>query len=282
MQVKVVPNQRRSGVGKRPARENRRAWLPQQARFCPVLEDASKSGFLVYPPLHPQESFQVRLTEQNALRLTFYVGDASGMRAPAFAVDMTPSSGTGGIDQTEIVFLEERAGIDAAMVQQLVDALVTNVNGPPGGIGLRGAFDFLTPEGWDTVYTAVLNEPQQPTVPVLTARIETDWYSQPTEFRYLLQRGDVVSASGGAPIGQVLFVPRDEVFLADATAEEQVRYASAQQEYWSERHAKERMTNFGATYSYHYRDMQKAHRDAFGGEGGDVERHEDERDAEEP
>ena len=31
------------------------------------------------------------------------------------------------------------------MVHQLLDALVTNINSPPGGIGIRGAYDVLTP-----------------------------------------------------------------------------------------------------------------------------------------
>jgi hypothetical protein len=247
-------------VGRPPARETRRAWLPQQARFCPVLEDASRSGFLVYPPLHPHESYQVRLTDRNAFLLTFYAGDASGVRAPAFAVEIQPSAGAGGIDQMEIVFLEERGLLTQELVSEMVDALVTNVNGPPGGIGLRGAHDFVTPEGWDTLYLGVLNEPQQPAVPVLAARIETDWYPQPTEFRYVLQRGDAVSVSGDAPVGQVIFVPREPVELVAGTAADAQRFGEAQQRYWEERRAKDRITNFGTTYSHHYRDVQRARR----------------------
>ncbi len=260
MQVKIVPNQLRSGVGKRPARENRRAWLPQQARFCPVLEDASKLGFLVYPPLHDQESFQVRLMDNNALRFTFFVGDEHGMRGAVFALDITPSAGTGGLNQPEIVFMEEKADIDAHLANEMFAALTTNVNGPPGAIGLRGAFDFITPPGWDTVYSGILNEQQRPQVPVLTARVETDWYPQPTEFRYVLERGDVISAIGSAPIGQVLFVPREDVRLGDATDEEREWFATEQRAYWNERAKKEKTTNFGTTYTYHYRDLQKQHR----------------------
>jgi len=260
MRVKIVPGQRRQGAGKRPARENRRAWLPQQARFCPVLEDASKTGYLIYPPLHDNESFQVRYQDNNVFRLTFYVGDDRGMRAPAFVVDIRPSAGTGGLDHTEVVFLEEKTKLTTQMVQQLLDALVTNVNSPPGGIGIRGAFDFITPEGWDTVYTGVVNELQQPAVPVLTARVETDWYPQNTEFRHVLQRGDVVSVAGSSPIGQVFFVPREDVRMEDASEEEREWFSNAQRAYWEERATKERTTNFGATYSYHYRDLQKAHR----------------------
>ena len=260
MRATILPNQRRSGIGKLPAHESRRAWLPQQARFCPVLEDASKSGFLVYPPLHPHESYQVRLTEKNAFLLTFYVAGPGGLRAPAFAVEINASAGTGGIDQPEIVFIEESAPLTEELVMEMVDALVTNVNGPPGGIGLRGAHDFVTAEGWDTVYLGVLNEPQQPTVPVLAARVETDWYPQPTEFRYVLQRGDMVSVSGDAPIGQVLFVPRESVELVAGDDADRARFDEAQEEYWEQRRLKDRTTNFGTTYSHHYRDVQRANR----------------------
>ncbi len=267
MRVKLVAGQRRQGVGKRPARENRRAWLPQQARFCPVLEDASKTGYLVYPPLHDAESYQVRYQDNNVFRLTFYVGDERGMRAPAFVVDIRPSAGTGGLDQTDLVFLEEKTKLTPALVHQLLDGLVTNVNSPPGGIGIRGSYDFITPPGWDTIYTGVVNELQQPSVPVLTARVETDWYAQNTEFRHVLQRGDVVSVAGSSPIGQVFFVPREEVRMEDASAEDLARFVEAQRTYWEARTAKERTTNFGATYSYHYRDLQKAYR----AEGGDAQ-----------
>ncbi|MFN8637915.1 MAG: hypothetical protein U0360_00280 [Dehalococcoidia bacterium] len=260
MQVVVLPNQRRSGIGRLPTRENRRAWLPEQARFCPVLEDASRSGFLVYPPLHPHESYEVRLTRTNSFEITFYVAAPGGVRASAFAVEIQPSAGTGGLDQTEIVFLEERGGLSPALVQEMVDALVTNVNGPPGGIGLRGAHDFVTASGWDTLYFGLLNEPQQPAIPVLTARVETDWYAQATEFRYILQRGDAISVAGDAPIGQVLFVPREPVELRVGGDGDRARFLEAQREYWAARHGKERMTNFGTTYSHHYRDEQRAHR----------------------
>ena len=48
--------------------------------------------------------------------------------------------------------------------------------------------------------------------------------------------------------------------MEDATDEEREWFANTQRAYWEERATKEHTTNFGATYSYHYRDMQKAHR----------------------
>ncbi|MPZ99232.1 MAG: hypothetical protein GEU80_07810 [Dehalococcoidia bacterium] len=261
MKVLLVPNQRRAGVGKPPATENRRAWLPQQARFCPVLEDGSKTGYLVYPPLHDHEGFQVRYLPQNVFRFTFFVEDATGQAHRAFIVDLHPSSGTGGFDEQEVVFLDEQAPLDQAGALAMVDALTTNVNSPPGGVGLRGAFDFLTPEGWDTIFTGVLNEQQRPHLPSLTVRVETDWYPQNTEFRYILQPGDVISAGGSGPIGQVLFVPREAVEVGDAAAADIERFRDAQRAYWEERATKHHTTNFGALYTYHYRDLQKVWRE---------------------
>lgn len=261
MEVLILPNQRRPGIGRVPARENRRTWLPQQARFCPVLEDGSRLGYLVYPPMEPHEAYQIRLMEHGLLRFTFFAdpGGSAGLQT-IFVMDIKPSAGDGGVDAHDVRFIDQGAGLDPDQVRSLVDTFTTNVNAPPGAIGLRGAFDFVTPAGWDTVYTGVLNETQRPTVPVLTARIETDWYPQPTEFRFVLQPGDILSASGQAPIGQVLFVPREPVELREGSAADAVAFTERQREYWTERAAKEQATNFGTTYSYHYRDIQKGHR----------------------
>jgi hypothetical protein len=271
MQVTILPNQRRPGLGRPPAAENRRAWLPQQARFCPVLEDASKSGFLVYPPLDPNESLQIRFLEQNVFRLSFFVEDKTGLSHRVFVVDVQPSGGTGGVDAQDVRFLEPAAGLDDEGALALVDALTTNINTPPGGVGLRGAYDFVTPTGWDTIYTGVLNEQQRPHIPTLTVRIETDWYPQNTEFRYVLQPGEILSATGSAPVGQVLFAPREEVDLTPGSAADLERFRDSQRAYWEERAGKQRITNFGALYTYHYRDLQKARRGALPGDVADTE-----------
>lgn len=261
MDVTVLPNQRRPGVGRMPAPENRRAALPQQARFCPVLEDASRSGFLVYPPLLPEEGLQIRYLEAGLLRVSlFRTPTGTSAPQPVWVMDIGTSGGTGGYDAYDVKFIDSSIGLDASEVQSFSDALLANVNSPQGGIGLRGAYDFVTPEGWDTVYTGILNRTDRPSLPVLTARIETDWYSQPTEFRYVLQPGDILSANGQSPIGQVLFVPRDSVRLREGSADERQAFLDRQQEYWAERSTKERATNFGTLYSYHYRDLQKANR----------------------
>ena len=38
---------------------------------------------------------------------------------------------------------------------------------PEGGISLRGATNFRTPEGWDTIYTSVFNQIERPIAPMM-------------------------------------------------------------------------------------------------------------------
>jgi hypothetical protein len=257
VKVLVLPNQRRPGIGRQPVRENRRAWLPQQARFCPVLEDGSRLGYLVYPPLEDEEVLQARRLREETLRFSFAVTAVDGTAHTRWVIDVTASAGGGGLDAHELQFAEEGLDLDTAQVLAQLDALTVNLNGPPGAVGIRGAFDFVTPEGWDTVYLGVLNELQPPHVPVLAARIETDWYPQPTEFRYALGTGQTVSVAGSAPIGQVFFVPRESADLKEGSAQDAAQFEEREREYWTERAAKERPTNFGTIHSYHYRDVQR-------------------------
>jgi hypothetical protein len=45
-EIKVIADSARAGVGLMPVSQPRRAWLPQHARYCPVLEDGSRMGLL--------------------------------------------------------------------------------------------------------------------------------------------------------------------------------------------------------------------------------------------
>ena len=64
---------------------------------------------------------------------------------------------------------------------------------PPGAIALRGATNFQTPSGWDTVYTPIFNMIERPVAPMLVVRVETDWYAHETVFRYVLQAGEGIT-----------------------------------------------------------------------------------------
>ena len=261
LDVKIVPNQRRPGVGLPPKSEARRAWLPHQSRFCPVLEEGSKIGYLVYPPLEEDEQLQVRYVEEGNYRFTFYKRSK-----PVFTVVTRIAGGFGQTGTDELLQFDESAGLRREAIPQLIDALTVNVGGLTGGVGLRGAYDFWTPDGWDTIYTGVLNDLQRPHIASLTVRVETDWFRQPTEFRYALQVGEGVSAAGFAPIGQVFFVPRDEASLAPASDEERELFTRELNEYWGRKPDLKLTTPYGGVYDHQYRTESRQHEQAHASE----------------
>ena len=103
---------------------------------------------------------------------------------------------------------------------------------PPGGISLRGATNFQTPSGWDTVYTPIFKHDRTACSPMLIVRVETDWFPHETEFRYVLQPGEGIPGSHQMPIGQVVFVPREEVTFRDCTTEEVAEIMKAKEEFF--------------------------------------------------
>jgi hypothetical protein len=222
-----------------------------------VLESGSALGVLVFPPLTEHESFQVRYLHGNTYRFSFFVTNPAGQSDLVFAIGSTPSAGGAGQIADELVFRGEMYDIGDAEMRALKDAVFTNLDTPPGGIGVRGAVDFKTPGGWDTVYMGVTNQPQPPHVPVLTVRVQTDWFAHNTEFRYLLQPGDVLSVSGAAPVGQVFFVPREEVRLTGAGDTEVAAFRAAQQRYWQEKATDTLVAPYGMAYSPHYRKLSR-------------------------
>lgn len=260
IEVTCLPNQRRPRAGRKPVSEGRRPWLPQHARLCPVLESGSAIGCLVYPPLDDNESYQVRYLPGNVFRFSFLINDERGNPDLAFAIQTTPSGGSGGLMADDLVYHDREYGMSEETIKALKDALFVNVDTPPGAVGLRGATDFRTPEGWDTVYTAVFNQPQSPHIPALTVRVQTDWYAHNTEFRFLLQPGEIISATGTAPIGQVFFIPRDTFTLRDGDDQDAARFRESQQQYWEAKAADQQMAPYGGTYSPHYRKTSRTHK----------------------
>jgi len=257
LEVITVPNQRRPRVGRAPTGSTQRPWLPQHARHCPVLEAGSALGLLVFPPLRDNEAFQVRYLQDNSYRFSFYVTDATGQAELIFAVGSKPSAGGGGQLADELIFRSEKHAVGDAEMRALRDALLTNLDTPPGVIGVRGAVDFKTPEGWDTVYTGVTNQTQPPHIPVLTVRVQTDWFAHNSEFRYVLQPGDVLSASGTSPVGQVFFLPREEIKLVAAGDEQVAAFRAAQQTFWEEKAGDTLVAPYGIAYSPRYRKVSR-------------------------
>src|SRR5204862_1293961 len=130
--------------------------------------------------------------------------------------------GSIGLMKEEVAFMIKKPPMSRDMALSIMRALVVpeDMGTPPGAIALRGATNFQTPAGWDTVYTPVFNMIERPIAPMLVVRIETDWYAHETEFRYVLQPGEGITASHSMPVGQVFFVPREDVTFRDCSSDE--------------------------------------------------------------
>jgi hypothetical protein len=102
------------------------------------------------------------------------------------------------------------------------------------------------------VYTPIFNMIERPIAPMLIVRVETDWFPHDTEFRYVLQPGESISASHNMPIGQVLFVPRGEVTLLEATDDEIAGRSTSRQAFFDEKARVRKKTPYGLEYSPHY------------------------------
>ncbi len=254
MEVKLFPNSRRPGLGLKPRREAQRPLLPQHSRHCPVLEAGSAMGFLVFAPLDKQESFLVEFEGDGRYKFTYFLDvPPTGPRA-LFVVTITLPLGSVGPIREDVQFTVAVPPMSAEQARQVARNLIVieDINTPPGAVTLRGATAFQTPEGWDTVYSPVLNMIERPMAPMLVIRVETDWYPHETEFRYVLQPGEGVGGQHHLPIGQVFFVPREEVTLRDGTEAEMESRRNAKIEF-ADRKAEQRVsTPYGMQYSPHY------------------------------
>src|SRR5580765_1062029 len=254
MEVRLFPNSRRPGVGQRPRREGQRPLLPQHARHCPVLEAGSALGFLVYPPLEPNESYHVEFQGDGKYQFTYFLSNPRGKWDAIFSVTTVLPVGTLGMIKEEVAFMSPNPGMtrDDATLAARTFIVPEDMGTPPGALSLRGATNFQTPPGWDTVYMAVSNMIERPTAPALIVRVETDWYAHETEFRYVVQPGEGISATHSMPIGQVFFVPREEVTLRDCTAEEVQALTESAEKFSRDKAAATMTTSYGLSYSPHY------------------------------
>src|SRR4026208_1758990 len=213
MEVRFFPNSRRPGGGLAPRREASRPLLPQHARHCPVLEAGSALGFLVYPPLEAHESFHLEFQGDGRYQLTYFLQNPRGKWEPLFSLTVSLPLGSMGLIKEEITFAVPDPPIsrDAATRVARTFIVPEDLGTPPGALSIRGATNFQTPPGWDTVYTSVINMIERPVAPVLVVRVETDWYAHETEFRYVLQPGEGISAARHLPTGQDFSLPREQI-----------------------------------------------------------------------
>jgi hypothetical protein len=259
MEVRTYPNSRRPGVGLKPRRESHRPFLPQHARHCPVLEAGSALGFLVYPPLEPNESFHLEFQGEGRYQFTYFMSSPSGRWDQIFTLTVALPLGSIGMLKEEVTFPTKDAPLSREDASRAARAFIVpeDLGTPPGALSLRGATNFQTPSGWDTVYTPVFNMIERPVAPMLVVRVETDWYAHETEFRYVLQPGEGISASHSMPIGQVFFVPREEIALRDCTADEIGAILASAEKFSAEKAAGRIMTPYGMPYSPHYLKLSR-------------------------
>jgi hypothetical protein len=254
MDVKLFPNPRRPGFGLKPKREAQRPMLPQHARHCPVLEAGSAAGFLVYPSLAEHELFQVGYEGEGRYQFDYSV-NATGKRWDSvFSITYQMAVGGMGARKEEVKFHVEATAESVATAQMMARMFIApdDLGTPAGAVTLRGSYNFQTPKGWDTLYTSIFNMIERPAAPVLVIRVETDWYVHDSEFRYVLQPGESISASHNLPVGQVLFVPREDVVFREGTAEEIAERQKTSQEFFDAKAASKVKTSYGLEHSPHY------------------------------
>lgn len=260
MEVRLFPNSRRPGVGMRPRRESQRPLLPQHARHCPVLEAGSALGFMVYPPLEPNESYHVEFQGDGRYQFVYFNLNPRGKWDAIFSVTIALPVGTLGMIKEEVAFMNANPGMtreDATLAARTF-IVPEDMGTPPGALALRGSMNFQTPPGWDTVYTPIFNVIDRPVAPMLVIRVETDWYAHETEFRYVLEPGEGISGSHSMPIGQVVFVPREETTFRDCTAEELEAIKESQAQFSRDKAAARVTTPYGMPYSPHYLKQSRA------------------------
>jgi hypothetical protein len=254
MEIQIFSNSARPGVGLKPRKEAARPLLPQHARHCPVLEAGSALGYLVYPPLEKHEAFQIAYEGEGRYRFSYFLAAPDGKWQKYFTVFTMLPVGSIGMMKQEVEFHLPGLPIDQDGAIRMATAFYVSqdLGTPPGAVTLRGATNFHTPPGWDTVYVPVLNQIDRPVAPMLVVRVETDWYTHESEFRDVLQNGEALSGSHTMPIGQVFFVPREEVTLRDATEAEVAELHKTRDEFLTHKAASKLTTRYGLQYSPHY------------------------------
>ncbi|MDC1529127.1 DUF6065 family protein [Gammaproteobacteria bacterium] len=261
MEVTLFPNSLRPGVGLRPKKEAQRPSLPQHARLCPVLEAGSSLGALVYPALAENEQFHIGYEGEGLYQFGYSVNTTGKQWDQVFFVNYQLSVGTIGMRKEEVqLMVPETPGFkDSARAIARMFVSVDDLGTPEGAITLRGAYNFQTAPGWDTVYSGVINNPARPVAPVLVTRVETDWYVHDSEFRYILTPGEIITVSHNLPVGQVFFVPREEITYRDGSEQEITERQKTSKLFFNEKAAKKKKTPYGMEYSPLYQQKSREH-----------------------
>ena len=234
MEVRLFPNTTRPGVGLKPRREAQRPLLPQHARHCPVLEAGSALGFLVYPALEPHESFHVEYQGEGKYKFVYYVNPTGGKLEGVVQVNVALPVGGIGVFREEVKFLTKQPTTtkENALLMMRTFLVPEDLGSPAGGLSLRGAWNFQTPPGWDSVLHTGL-QPRRKAGGADADHPRRDRLvpaSRPNSAT-CSSRARGFPASHSLPIGQVFFVPREDVSMRECTADEITAIAQATEEF---------------------------------------------------
>jgi len=214
----------------------------------------------VYPALQPNESFHIEYQGEGKYQFAYFLDTGRGKWEPVFSVTLSLPIGSIGMMKEEVAFMMKKAPISREGALAIMRAFIIpeDLGTPPGAIALAGATNFQTPPGWDTVYSAIFNIIERPVAPMLVVRVETDWYAHETEFRYVLQPGEGIPGAHNLPIGQVFFVPREEITMRDCTQEELAALRKSQEEFFKHKAESKVSTPYGLQVSPHYSKQSRA------------------------
>ena len=259
MEVKLFPNPRRPSIGQRPKQEPQRPLLPQHARLCPVLEAGSALGALVYPPLEKNEQFSIGFEGEGVYQFGYAANPTGTKWEQVFTITYRLAVGGIGMRKEEVqLFVPETTGFrETAQAIARMFIVPDDMGTPTGAVTLRGAWNFQTAPGWDTVYSGIINNIERPIAPVLAIRVETDWHIHDTEFRYVLSEGETISVSHNLPIGQVFFVPREPVTFKDGSEEEAAARLETSHAFYEKKATLKKKTPYGLEYSPLYQQMSR-------------------------
>ena len=193
----------------------------------------------------------------------YYLLTQDNKRTPIFQVTMSLSVGGVGMMKEEVTFVgPPLLTREAALAVTRAFLVPEDMGTPAGAVALRGATNFQTPSGWDTVYSPILNMIERPVAPMLAVRVETVWYAHETEFRYVLQPGEGITVEQSIPIGQVFFVSREPITMRQCTEAELKTIEESRQEFNRHKAEATQKTSYGLSFSPHYLRQSRAQKES--------------------
>ena len=220
----------------------------------PRVGSRQRAGIMCFASLESHESYYIEYKGEGTYLFSYFQNSSPGKWQPIYSIAVILPVGGVGMLREEVQFSVKNPPFSAEDAKGLMRAFMVpeDLGTPAGAVSLKGATNFKTPEGWDTVYTPVFNVIERPLAAALIVRVETDWYPHETEFRYVLQPGEGIPGGQTMPIGQVFFVPREEVTMIPCNTDELEQIHEARVKFFLEKAAHKISTPYGLQYSPHY------------------------------